>query len=297
MTLIIVILAGVALVAISRRSCEKAIHAVQVEADFQRRWMVHSLQQHLLPNIEPLLVQTEDQTHKPCPTRRIDCVLGSMRYTILLTDEQARFNVNRLRDEQTHKAMECVRRLAERDPSEIKSLAIRFRRPVTRLAELEESLRQITSYGQVFENISATAIVGEPVGDGLMKTLTFWTDGRIHFRRSPDQVIREATRPILGSGAADQLVSSRHTHPDTPPMQLVLRLPGLASRQRRLLNELFIDKSSCYGLWVIAANSHRRWYHLRVVVQPQAEEEHTDSSRNREEDQEPPKPIGFAFDW
>lgn len=299
MTLIIVILAGIALVAVSRRSCEKAIQAVRAESDLQRRWMTHSLQQHLLPRAEQWLTQIEEQTHEPCHTRRIDCVSDSMSYTILLTDEQARFNVNRLRDEQTHKAIECVRRLARRDPSGIASATVRLRRPSTRLAELDEALGRIISYDQVFENPSAAWIVGEPAGDGLMKTVTCWTDGRINFTRSPDPVIREATRPILGAGAAEHLVNARRAHPDTPPLNLLRRLPDLAPRQRRLLTRLFTDESSCYGLWVIAANSHRRWYHLRVVMQPQDEDDNTESSRNRNQptEQELPKPIGFAFDW
>jgi len=108
MTLVLVLLAGVALTGLARRSMERAVDAQGAAHELKRRWVITSSRAALLGRAEQILRNaeqpdpesqqrdTETAPRTPVPRLFVSCELAGIDYTLAITDEQAKLNANRL---------------------------------------------------------------------------------------------------------------------------------------------------------------------------------------------------------
>lgn len=299
LVLVLVLLASVALAGAARHSTTLAIEAVNREHRLQRDWATRTLGATLLPHAERLLDEAERGTaadptvrvyaNSPLPQRYVECELAGMRYELVITDEQSRLNVNRLRADRERSALmvdlrEAISEAGAAGPGEWE---LRLREQVGVEPEAEpaldtpdsetpiaagETTGDVTStvpvfggFGQVFDGASPADLLGTRTEPGPATVVTLWGDGKLNIRRaSPDAIVRlceEATgadwvRPLADAVAAD------------PYQTLSAAMQGIHDLEPADKNQVrgyLTDSSSCHGLWVVAHGPQRAWYTLLVA--------------------------------
>jgi hypothetical protein len=279
MTLVLVLLAGVALVGLARFSAARAVASQAAVERLQRRWAVESCRATLLGRVEDVFKEAERlvaegppsqrRRRQPAAELRVPCRLAGIRYELVLTDEQAKLNVNRLlADTSATKAEGIVADLMaaagvppdRRSPVRLRPLAFRDSD-----ADGNGASRSLVSYGQVFEGARAEGLAGDGRSCGLAGVVTCWGDGKVNLRRACDEVIRRTCRGTLGQQAVGALLAARRRDPYRPLREILNELDGIDARQKRSVSKVLTSRSSCHGLWVIARGARRSWYTLAVA--------------------------------
>ena len=264
MTLALVLLAGAAMVGLAQRSLADALEARSAQRELQRRWAVASLRATLLGRLESLQARQEDidpnapSSQWPAPSTRQQFAieLGGREYRIVLTDEQAKLNVNALLRSNTPGETESIVRGLTPRPSGGGLVRIRPTRGV----------KAVFGSGQVFEGVVPAELVGRHQGEGLAGNVTCWGDGKGNIARAADQTIRRAIEREVGPRVVRLLLEHRSRHRADGLEGLLKRIDKLSDTDRRTLQRLLTDQSSCHGLWIIARGDQREWYTLAVSV-------------------------------
>jgi hypothetical protein len=247
--------------------------------DLQRRWAVTSCRTSILGRAEEILAKAErgkeEEGQRPekgaNPPRRelrVACRLAGVDYELVLTDEQAKLNVNRLLETTSkEEAQSAVGRLirgvggglSQPVAVNLRPLAVGERSPVAK-----EVLRKLGAYGQVFDNASPADLAGDGQTAGLAEALTCWGDGKLNLRRALPEVIKEACRKALERKSVEALVAARDGNPYRDLSAILNGLPELDEKKKAELRKVFTDRSACHGLWVVARGRQRSWYTLVV---------------------------------
>jgi hypothetical protein len=278
LALVLVLLAGVALAGMARRSVVAALDAQTDVRDLQRRWAVRSCQATLLGHAERLLDEAERgygengepaelYKHPPQVHRAVTCRLAGIDYELVLTDEQAKLNVNTLlKDASRAEAQSVVSRLVHdrggrsRDRVEVRlrTLAVPAGRPGD-----DGFLPEEGGYGQIFDGASPRQLLGTGQAPGLTRAVTCWGDGLVNIRRAPEAVVRQVCEKRLPKQDVRRLLNARERNPYVP---LSGMLAGIHPKKREKVYGCLTDRSLCHGLWVITRGEQRSWYTFAVSV-------------------------------
>jgi hypothetical protein len=114
------------------------------------------------------------------------------------------------------------------------------------------------SWGQVFA-------LNEPIEAPLPRAvaaatsdLTCWGAGRLNVRRASDKALEQLCSEAAGPDAGRRVLKLRREQPLLKPPELLSRLQ-LSVEQRRRLEPLLTDQSSCYSLWIHMTCAERSW--------------------------------------
>lgn len=260
-TLILVAIAGIALVGTSRAALRQEAGAIEGERELQRRWGTLSCRRVLLPTIERILKSEENRQATPVIALRRSITLGDCRVDLILADEQAKVNVNTLlamgdeRDAET--------RLRSLLSGSGMTTHIRLRPQGGGADHL--SSPSVGSFGQVFDlpPSSGKLMDGrDPVAD----TVTCWDDGRLNFRRATERALRQVCVPALDLGQIGQIIGLRTDSPKLP-LAAVLDQLQLTRERRAAAEALLTDGSGSHSLWILAHDGGRVGYELSVQEQ------------------------------
>jgi hypothetical protein len=280
MALVLVLIAGAVLAAIARRSAVAALEARGAVAELKRRWAVASCRRALLIRVGDLLDEPEKggpdgpdnsarpSARRPMPQMRIPCRLAGQEYLLILTDEQARLNVNRLLDRSPGAAEESLYRfLSNAADHRIDRRAIRLRPTVLGSPGQMPGRSRLNSFGQVLEGASPAELIGEDGGEpGLATWLTCWGDGTVNLHRAPPAVIRQACEGQLSRAAVDAILAARQRLPDASTPQVLNAIAELTAQERAKAMALFTDRPRCFGLWMVTRDPQRSWHAFAVGV-------------------------------
>ncbi len=279
--LVLVFLAGVALTALARRSLAGALASRGAVEELQRRWAVTSLRAVLLERAEDLLDEAErgrDARGKPMkryrkqpmPERRVTCLLAGIEYELVLTDEQAKVNLNRMVEELGQaRAQSAIGRFIMRQVgADGRTVALELR---TQAFGQEASGAgaipvKVGAYGQIFEKASPARLVGTPQEPGLAAAVTCWGDGKVNLRRAPPEVLMQACEQALGRSVVSVLLAARQRDPYRGLDAVFAELDEIDDDQREKVREYVTDTSTCHGLWIVAKGERRSWHTLAVGV-------------------------------
>jgi type II secretory pathway component PulK len=280
MSLVLVLLMGTVLAGLAWRSMTGALEARGAAEELQRRWAVTSLRAALLDHVEELLSeaelgdekgggawQAEKQPRKAVAAIRVTCQLAGEDYELVLTDEQAKLNVNALMAEAGRvKAQAIVARLAAAsDGQSGQNVAMNLRAvTASKGTPNAKGLSGVGAYGQVFEAASPESLVGDGQTPGLADAITCWGSGRVNVRRASDAVLAQACERVLGRAGARDLLAARRKDPFCELPTMLGQLAGTDDKQRQQLRGCLTDQSTCHGLWVIARGEQRSWFALAV---------------------------------
>lgn len=279
LVLVLVLLAAISLAGMARRSMVEALEARTAVEDLQRRWAVTSCREALLPRAGMLLEEaergkgaggepSERYLNPPMVERRITCRLAGLDYELIVADEQAKLNVNRLVEEMSRgeARSEVARLIADAGGGFVGRSGVRIRTLALgeSLSRQTGNLSKLAGYGQVFGAVSPQRLVGEGRWTGLAHAVTCWGDGKVNLRRAPDAVVERACEHRIGREAVALLLEARHGDPYRTIAEILGDLDELDRGEKQLVRECVTDASACHGLWVIAHGRQRSWYTLVV---------------------------------
>jgi hypothetical protein len=280
MALVLVLVAGVAMTSIARRSIMGALEAQEDAAELKRRWAALSIHRTFLDRSEELFVQTygggdagedaRDGRGVQPAEFRVNCRLADVDYELVFTDEQAKLNINHLLAESTHaEAQSTISKLLTKvsDAYDATS-AVRLRtiEPGNESDNHRGRTLTLGGYAQVFESASPERLVGGRLHTGLTAAITLWGDGKVNVRRADKAVIREACERALGPDVARALVDILQEEPSAPLPELLTKLQKRVDCEPTEVKRYLTDESRCHGLWIIAREPQRAWHAFSVKV-------------------------------
>lgn len=277
-----IVVAGLAMVSVSRRSLRLATDSVERETELQQRWGTISLQRTLLHGAPKIFLDFDKRalaggnTETIPSTIRSEVLLGGIQFRALLADEQTKLNLNTVYHTRGRSAVELaaqnmkglgglkVRLTPEVDSQANRAEQTRNSLDDTAFEELEraEPPTAFRNWGQVFD-LSQTAAGVSPVQ--LLPTatakLTCWGRGEINIARAPDDVVEEACRTVAGPGVAKKLVAKYRADPIQSLNQIAVGLE-ISELQRQSLRRAVTTQSSTYSLWLTSnsLNGGQRWF-------------------------------------
>jgi hypothetical protein len=274
LVLALVLVAGAVLAQVASRTVVGALESRGALEELQRRWAATSCQATLLARAEKLLDDAErggaspnqssrKYLRKPMRELRTTIQLAGMDYDLVLTDEQAKLNVNTLMAEADRASAQVAvaRLVAQHDPTaaiDLQAIAS------PEAGATSQPLPRIGAYAQVFGTASPERLLGSTESPGLAAEVTCWGDGKVNVRRAGAAAIREACDRIVPAGKVQELLAVRDRNPYARLPDMLVVLDKVDAGQRAKIAERLTDRSTCHGLWVIARNSQRSWCSLAV---------------------------------
>lgn len=283
LTLMLVLVAGVALAGVARTSMVEALDTQEAVEELQRRWAVTSCQSTLLWRAEMLLGDAErgeaseqqendpserGLSHPPIAELRVNCRLAGIDYELVFTDEQSKLNPDAMMDwaspEEVRSAVTGV--IDVMGPTDAASLRVKLRAMATDAVSEDEMDGPLTvgGYGQVFGDASPRMLIGNQPEGGAARLVTCWGDGKLNIRRAPAPVVKLVCEPALGGRGVGALLAARDHDPYRDMALILAELDEIDIEQKAVLESLLTDQSACHGLWVIARGPTRSWYSLAV---------------------------------
>ena len=264
MVLVVLTVCGTILTGVARRSGQAAVRAGSVQRDLQVRWGTLSLQATLLPMAERLLRERNALDEPALVEVRRSVALGGMAFQGIVSDEQAKANVNTLA--QRDGDVKLVVRLRQLQASRARPLRVRLRPSKDeRAATPGAPPTRYSSFDQVFV-FSGPAELRQsdaPERVPVARRLTLWGSGKINLRRAERQVLREVFDGLLTETQLAALDELRRTQPNLTAIKLFARLQ-LTKKQIDTLTPLVTDGSECHSLWVVAQGRTRDWHRFYV---------------------------------
>ncbi len=311
MALVLVLVAGVALAGIAGLSMNSALHARSGVEELQRRWAVTSLRATLAGQMEELLKQAERggaaiaepgevQIYEGEPTseRRFWLTLAEQDYELIITDEQAKLNVNQLLEgNSSAKLTSWLRRTVQVSGSganvgEVVQVRVRPMAEGLVMGESFKGLARLGGYGQLFANAQPGDLVGSEKASGLVRDITCWGNGAANARRASERVLEQVLGELLTKKQMGDLMEARREQPFGTMSQWLKAVTDLDDPTRQRLQGVMTDQSEVHGLWIIRRGAQRDWYTLMVTVGGLLAENETGSVAARINDGQQ-----FEFAW
>jgi hypothetical protein len=274
--LALLVLSATVMVGISLAAIRHASAARQAHADLQRRYGSRSIRAVVLRRADSILANAEAVQKQPVPVLRAQLRLGNFSYQLIVADEQAKANVNRMLERAEPAVIEA--RLRDVLSGTGIGPAVRLRAAPEPIASGPASgpvPRRVTGIGQLFDlsNVSPQQLLDRTrLGPAPLELVTAWGDGRVNLRRASAASARLVLVPPLSSIDVERLlagaVARRNPEPDEPldPLARLLSQVGVPySVEGRSVGVSL--GSSCHSIWVIADDGRRQWCEFEVLDQ------------------------------
>ncbi|MEZ0263161.1 MAG: hypothetical protein ACAI43_00415 [Phycisphaerae bacterium] len=317
LTLALLVLAATLMTAVSRIALRRAADARVATDDLQRRWGAASIRKAVVPRADQIL----SLAHRAAPAKpnpaRVDLTLrlGRFSYDLVVSDEQAKANLNAILEEAD--ASRCESRLRSALSGSGLANQVRFRPTVGPLflpptdsgaptpppsADPEMAVPNpplfkrptaphVSGLGQVFDGVEPGRLIMPAAGQRLapVDLFTLWGTGAVNARRAPAAALNLAAGKALSQTDVSRLIAARDAMArgggsmggKSPAQEFKAQLAdAIASGARAKANFALIEYSQCHSLWVVTRGQSRTWYDLTVV----------DASNST-------RPVTHHFEW
>lgn len=260
MVLVVLAIGGSLLAVVAHRATGLSTEAGAAARNLQRKWGFRGLQTVYLGRAEEILVRHTSDLGPPPIAVRENVVLGGTEFDLVVSDEQAKANVNLVaarRDRDGLRA--CLSALsAGRWPLQV------ILRPVLEKSGVIRSVPELyASLEQVFTVSGPLELLGTDSVGGPAQRVTCWGSGKVNFRRAEAAVLQEVLTPVLDEYEVHQICLLREAMP-TARLSEVLAQLELEKDTRAEAEKLLADGSSCHSLWIVVRGRTRDWHRLYV---------------------------------
>jgi len=223
--------------------------------------------------------------NRPIPVLRETLVLGGERYTLIVSDEQAKANVNSMLERSDKSGAEGRIRDAVSGSGLGNLIMLRpeplplREGPASRPSEYAGPPPWVTSFGQVFNGVGPERLIA---GSGVRpaEQLTCWGNGAINVMRVSEGALKLAATPSMTNIEAGRLIEVRNaafesrTRPKlmtagntpAPGLDAASALLAQAKVDPKVRQKVgFTAKSTCFSLWIVTQDTRRTWYRLYVI--------------------------------
>lgn len=293
MTLALLMLAATLLVTIGRAATARVLAAKTEQRDLQQRWAQVSCRNAVLPFAGDILTRQEAIQNRPIPQFRELIILGDQHYLLLISDEQAKANVNLLLENSDKSRAESRIREALSGSGLGNSIFLRPE-PRTRAEVAPTAPGQppqpaelpswLSGFGQVFSNVGPSRLLASGNSSPITQ-LTCWGSGAVDIMRVSEPALRLAGSRALTNIECGRLIDARNKAfvprntkaPAHPGIGTAAPAPG-ADTVGALISQARIDpkvrlslpltaNSTCFSLWIIRQDRERPEYRLFVSDQ------------------------------
>jgi hypothetical protein len=297
-TIALLVLASTLLIAVGRSAVDHALLARRDQSELQRRWGIISARAAVLPYSGEILSRLEANGNGAVPVYRTIIRLGDSRYTLIVSDEQAKANINSLLDEADQSSVED--RLQETlSGSGLGNSVFLHPFPLAgaRPAKNGPTL-WITGLGQIFNSVPPEKLNGgNSLYDfGAAQNITCWGNGAINILRAREPALRLALghqltkleithliaeRDVLMTGSTANMPPVSPSNqtgsgkPDPDPINQLLNAARINPKERGQM--ALTTHSACYSLWIIVNDRQRSWTSLFVADASDLAKTHTAS--------------------
>lgn len=283
-TLGLLVLAATLLVSIGRAAVDHALAARRQEAELQQRWAVISARMAILTNADETLARLEQDLHRPLPEYRASIQLNGQRLDLMLSDEQAKANVNALIFSAGKGSAETRIRNALLGSG--LTNAVRLRPAEPPLISANNNPLWIGGFGQILDNVAPAQLIDTP-GTSPAATLTCWGSGAMNLMRASRASLQLFAGPAMNDLTIARLIKERDAafapldvarsnfkpragdeKPIAKSSDAVTSLLNRAKVDPRVRNQVgFVSGSQCHSLWVISHDNERTRHYLFVSDQ------------------------------
>jgi hypothetical protein len=258
LVLVMLTIAGLLSAGMARRALDQAVVAARKTDALQRRWGEISLRHAVLNRAEILLRTAEIQEGVRRPTLQTTITLGGKTFQLILSDEQAKWNVNT--------AFRYGRESAVRSAlfEEGTPWPIRLR-PDPRATATGSSLPAFACWGQLydFSDAAKTPDKQELPLAGLGERITCWGNGQLNGNRAEIGTIRAVCELVAPPQSVTALLELRQKQPEWG-LERLIQETDIPDRDRRAFRLVLTDRSRCHSLWTITSNGNRSWVRFDV---------------------------------
>jgi len=262
MVLVVLAVAGSLLGLAARRTGEKVLSAGIAERDLQRRWAQKTLEAGCLPRAEAILRRHKPEDGPVPASVWTTLDLGGVAWDVVVSDEQAKANVNRLAAERDGRAL--VRASLARLSDGRWPLQILLRPVLQQTGAIRSPPLRYASLEQVYASASPRDLLGAGADRrGPSERVTCWGNGKVHLRRADRTVLREALGAALSEHQLARLIALREEMPEAGLATLLTELE-LEDEVQAAVRDRLTEVSACHSVWLVARGRTRRWYRLAV---------------------------------
>jgi len=272
LTMMVISLTTVVMVGVARQSLQVAEHAIQAEQDLQKRWGTISCRRSLLERADLLLDEATWQSSQS-PARQVTdplrdaghlravIQLGSLKFDVLIADEDAKFNLN------TAMSLQNLSTVTQHLQSLTSHETLPIRLTPERLQSTASPGEQFlfSSWGQVFrhDQIKEAADIPRQVASASTR-LTCWGDGKLNIRRADEPSIRAVCALVGAERAVPKLLAASNQATDLDVIQLI-DASDLRGEEITKLTSLITGQSACFSMWVKVSHHGKSTYELHVI--------------------------------
>ena len=253
MTLLVLVIAAVALSAVTAESHQHAMAARTAQDELQRRWAALSCEQTLLPRIPVILASGE----KPRGRMVHMLELGGQKLMLVLGDEQAKANVNLLAQFMDATTLrETLNQLTG------PGVAIDLLPTVTKTKDKsgkETATASFASYGQVFGETPPAKLAGNV--SSITGRLTCWGDTKLNTKAASPLAVRAIAATVLDKPELLRFDQAQKKSPDAAWRDLFVTANILPDKVKTMESRV-TEGCACSSLWVVPDDAR----HYRFAV-------------------------------
>jgi type II secretory pathway pseudopilin PulG len=258
--LVLAMLAIAALISagMARRSLDQSVAVAKKQAEMQRRWGEISCRQAVLNRAEILLRTAELREGILTPTIQTTLKLGDQTFLLILSDEQAKLNLNTVF---RNGDMPAVRQAVFTDAA---AWQLRLR-PDSRATKTNIYPPAFASWGQVYD---FSVFANNPDKNYLQLTqlgerTTCWGNGLLNINRADSETLRTVCELVAPPQSVSRFIEFRHENP-TRTLEQLLKDADISDKDRRAFRKMLTDRSRCHSLWTVTSNEKRSWVRFDI---------------------------------
>jgi hypothetical protein len=299
-TLGLLVLSASLLVAIGHAAVRHALAARLAADRLQRHWGQVSCSKAVLPFAEGILINAELELHQPVAVYHARLQLGDQLFTLIISDEQAKANVNSMLEMASEDKFTVESRIRQAlSGSGLPPAAIRLHlaklpsraatQPAGQPGDSGLVRQWVSGLGQIFDDVPPEKLL-QGVAHAPVEQVTCFGSGGTNMMRAPESALvlaaawssltqsdissiiemRNARLAPRGSGARQSKGSSlRAGSPsigrNTTGLDAIgalLSAAGVTVKDRRKLP--FVAGSTCHSLWIIIGDPQSGSHYLAV---------------------------------
>ncbi|MDB5325530.1 MAG: hypothetical protein JWM57_1099 [Phycisphaerales bacterium] len=242
MTLLLLAIAAVTLAGVVAESQRRAMEAQFVAADLQRHWIGISCEKTLLKHAAELFAAARQTSHQPLNQLHYSLTVGGDQITLVLSDEQAKANINMLARYLGPTLMgETVRELAG------PNAGVALLPTITREKGVdgqETSTQVFASYGQIFGAAQPRHLAGK-----MTEQLTCWGDSKLNTRAATPASVAAVAATVLDKAECERF--AKIWQKSSSSWRDAFRDANILPDKVKVMESRVTDSSHCYALWVM----------------------------------------------
>ncbi len=280
-TLGLLVLAATMLVSLGRATMRRASEARESLEALQQRWGVTSCRKVILPQAEAILAREERELKRAMPVYRTSVRLGGQEFDLVVSDEQAKANVNLLLERSDRSAVESELSRALSGSGLGEAVRLRPLGEVRRQSQPNATTapgtqpttvpltRRVESYGQVLDSSNPKLLLEKRSREAPpMELLTCWGNGAINVARASAKSLKLSSGDALSEVEVDGILRGRDEVYRQPraggamgdAVKKLAKPVGDGAKQQFV----WTTESSCHSLWVVTRTKQREFYYLVV---------------------------------